>query len=371
MDGNILAFISLLRAGIWETGTSPKAFDNVDFGMVYKLAQEQSVVGLVAAGLEHVGNLTIPKQEAVPFMTSVINIEQRNMKMNSFIADLINKMRNGGIQALLVKGQGVAQCYERPLWRSAGDVDLFLDKANYEKAVVFCSSIARRIEEEVKYSLHLGMDIDGWEVELHGTMRIRFGKHVNKVLDSIQDDTFQNNNVRIWHNGGTDIYLPGAGNDVIFVFTHIIKHFFRGGIGLRQICDWCRLLWTFRGSIDLSVLESRIRSLGMMTEWRAFAALAVDYLGMPNEAMPLYSPHYKWHKKAGKILDFIFETGNFGHSRDYSYFKKYPYYIRKVISLWRNTKDSVRHFLIFPKDSFGVWCRMVAIGLKVTATREL
>ncbi len=70
------------------------------------------------------------------------------------------------------------------------------------------------------------------------------------MLDEIQQDTFEKDETRIWKDGETDVLLPHADNDVIFVFTHILQHFFKGGIGVRQICDWCRLLWTYRNEID-------------------------------------------------------------------------------------------------------------------------
>lgn len=54
-------------------------------------------------------------------------IEQRNVAQNQFIGALIQKLNATGIKALLVKGQGIAQCYEKPLWRKSGDVDLFYD----------------------------------------------------------------------------------------------------------------------------------------------------------------------------------------------------------------------------------------------------
>ena len=76
-------------------------------------------------------------------------------------------------------------------------------------------------------------------------------------------------------------------NDILLIFTHFLKHFYKGGIGLRQICDWCRLLWTYRDSIDVALLEQRLRKMGLMSEWKAFAALAVEYLGMPAES-PIY-----------------------------------------------------------------------------------
>ena len=38
--------------------------------------------------------------------------------------------------------------------------------------------------------------------------------------------------------------------------------------------------------------------MGLMSEWLAFAALGVDHLGMPVEAMPMYSGEKRWKRKA-------------------------------------------------------------------------
>ena len=71
--------------------------------------------------------------------------------------------------------------------------------------------------------------------------------------------------------------------------------------------------------MDVKLQERRLTKMGLMREWMAFAALLVDYLGMPVEALPLYSPDSKWSRKASRILSFVLETGNFGHNRDQSY----------------------------------------------------
>ena len=199
------------------------------------------------------------------------------------------------------------------------------------------------------------MVIDGWMVELHATLHTRYQKRLNGLLDEVQSVVFDDGKVRFWTNGETQVLLPAPDEDVVFVFAHILQHFFGEGIGLRQICDWCRLLWTYRDSLDHESLELRIRKAGIMTEWKTFSALIVDYLGMPVEAMPLYSDEAKWSRKASRVMDFILETGNFGHNRDLSYYTMCPFLIRKTISLMRLTSDSVKHFYIFPLDSVKVW----------------
>ena len=150
---------------------------------------------------------------------------------------------------------------------------------------------------------------------------------------------------------------------MILSSSHIIQHYFSGGIGLRSVCDWYRLLWTYRGLIDASLLEARLRKAGMLTEWKAFAALAVEWLGMPVEAMPLLDKSKKWLRKAARIMAFILDTGNFGHNRDNS-FRQKSFLVRSAVSTWRYTCDTFRHLFVFPLDSLKVWGRMVWNGVR-------
>lgn len=352
---NQQAFLALVEAGLWEKEVRLLQYGDVDFKEIYKLAQEQAVVGLVAAGLEHVHDVKVPTEVALTFAGEVLQLEQRNIAMNAFIEELMEELRKVGVYSLLVKGQGVAQCYERPLWRACGDVDLFLTEQNYFKAKQYLSTVTSCIQEERGYNLHLAMKVNSWDVELHGTLRAYLGNKVDGVLDDIQKDTFENGKVRVWRDGSTDVFLPAQDNDVIFIFTHILMHFFRGGIGLRQICDWCRLLWTYKDVINKNLLKGRLKDAELFSEWYAFSTIAIEQLGMPIEAMPFYRSEKRWKRNSERILSLMIETGRFGHNRDYSYYEKYPYILIKFTSLWRHAKDNLRHMSIFPKDATRVW----------------
>lgn len=113
------AFFALLRAGLWEKEVRLSAYQPIDFTAIQTMAEEQSVVGLIAAGLEHVKDAAVPKVDLLQFIGQTLQLEQVNVEMNTFIADLVEKMRKVGIYTLLVKGQGIAQCYERPMWRES------------------------------------------------------------------------------------------------------------------------------------------------------------------------------------------------------------------------------------------------------------
>lgn len=341
-------FYELLRAGLWEKEARLSSHEKIDWHEIYQIAGEQSVLGLVLAGIEH-SNVKPPQELLLQWIGEVQMLEQRNLAMNHFIAELIGKMRKADIYTLLVKGQGVAQCYERPLWRSCGDVDLLLSADNYEKAKSYLNPLAEHVETENSGMKHLGMTIDDWIVELHGTMHTEILRRGNKGINDVQDDCFYRGNVRSWDNNGTIVFLPSPDNDVILIFTHFLEHFFVEGVGLRQICDWCRLLWTYRDSLNHGLLESRIRKMGLMTEWKAFASLAVDVLGMPKEAMPFYDAHF--HKRGERVLARIMKSGNMGHNNDLSYRTKYSGLKYKLVALWRRIKDFAGFTMIFPIDA--------------------
>lgn len=362
-SNNEKGFLALVRAGLWEKDVRLSEFENLDYGEIYRLAEEQSVLGLVAAGLEHVVDVKPPKEVALQFVGQTLQLEQQNTTMNYFISVLVDKMRKAGIYTLLVKGQGVAQCYERPLWRACGDVDFFLSDENYFKAQSFLLPLASSVDPEWHYSKHLGMIIDPWVVELHGSLRCGLSSRVDKSLDSIKSDIIYGGSVRSWMNGNTQVFLPGEVNDAIYIFTHFLNHFYKGGLGLRQICDWCRLLWTYRETIDSKQLEQRLQTMKLITEWKAFGSYAVNYLGMPSESMPLFSANKKWESKARKISSFIMEVGNFGHNRDLSFYTKYPYLIRKLYSFGLRTSDIFRHAGIFPIDSIRFFPKILINGL--------
>lgn len=366
-------FLELVRVGLFPDRAARIVVHGaaVDWGEIYRLAEEQSVLGLVAAGIDTLPALERPPQAVVlPFIGSTLQIEQQNKELNAYLAKLIGLLRKNDVYAILVKGQGIAQCYEKSLWRASGDIDLLLSDQNYEKAKKVLTPLALSVDKEYTSFKHLGMTMKGdFVVELHGTMHGRLTKRLDRVIDKAQRDVFVGGNVRSWNNEGTTVFLPAPDSDVIFVFTHILRHFFFEGIGLRQICDWCRLLWTYRFVIDVNLLENRLREAGLMTEWKAFAAFAVDWLGMPVEAMPLYSNDACWSKKAEKICADVLNVGNFGHKqrRDYS---GMSYIKRKFISAWVRLSDMLRHFSIFPKDSVVFYGGVIRTGLHAAIRGE-
>jgi len=364
MNNTKTVFLELVKAGLWGNGNLDIRIDGTtDWQDVYRLATEQSVLGLVLAGLEH-SDVKPSQVLLLQWIGEVQMIEHRNKAMNLFVAELVEKMWAADIYAILVKGQGVAQSYEKPLWRCSGDVDLFLSDENYQNAKELLLPLGRITEPEEVAKKHFAMDIDGWAVELHGTLNSGLSSNVERELDKLHEDTFYGGQVRSWMNGQTQIFLLKAENDAFYVFTHILQHFYKDGVGLRQICDWCRLLYTYKDSLNFGLLEQRIKRAGLVSEWKAFYNLASRYLGMPDLDSRFMFHDSRYDKKADRIMEFILKSGNMGHNRDMSHFSKYPYLIRKCVSMGRRIGDLINHARIFPLDSLRFFPRIMFNGVR-------
>ena len=365
---NTKAFFELVRAGLWNQEDRLSQFDNIDFSEVYRLTEEQSVIGMVAAGIDHVVDVKVPQAWALQFAGQTIQLEQRNKEMNVYIADLIAKLRKENVYTILVKGQGVAQCYEKPLWRCSGDIDLFLSDENFQRAKSYLLPLASSVEEEYVREKHLGMTIDGWAVKLHGHLYSGLSSRVERELDKLQEGTFYGREVRSWMNGETQVFLLKAENDAFYVFTHILQHFYKRGVGLRQVRDWCRLIYTYRDSLNYGLLKSRIKRAGLVSEWKAFYNLASRYLGMPDLGSGLMVHDSRFDRRADRIMEFILKSGNMGHNRaswlmEHDSWLTRQYVVRKAFSMFRRIGDLINHARIFPLDSLRFFPYMMFNGV--------
>lgn len=419
-DSNtVRAFFELLRAGLWGRG-GIQIDGPVDWKMLYKLAMEQTVAGYVAAGLElyiaeteksaaaavrmtqqdtdksgstapasksenkykdnaamaamnkitsdKAVRIAVPDSVRKAFNAVKLATGMTNFRMNDFLAKLTKELNEAGIEQLLLKGQGVAQNYLHPEIRQAGDIDLLLQGGDYDKARALLEPKADKLEKEGIENKHLGMHFGNIEVELHGTINSGFGKKINAYLAGKQNRLFAEKKFRYWRYNDVYIALPSADFDALFIFTHFLQHFYHGGLGLRQICDWAMHLHKNNKDIDRSQLQSDIQALGLIREWQTFGCFAIKYLGLPEDEMPMFNN--KYYRNSDKIRDFLFASGNFGRSKGRKDYSHNPYLVRKLKSLYFKGGDILGFFLIFPKNTIRFFFTFLHAGLKVAAKGE-
>ena len=376
------AFLDLLRCGLWGTPLNPSIFgvsertgDNSgaanlaqssmlshdEWKNIVDMAIEQTVTGVVFDAL-----LTLPKALRPPkdiyfnLVAQVGDLEEGGYQMNKAIAYLFHAFDKAGIEVFLLKGQAVAQFYPQPLHRVHGDIDLLVpDAQNFEKAIALMQSLTGDEGEPEDERSHVVFSLKGVCVEVqglnvYGIGRRCFQHYIDWAKESLkgesrklilQTDRQPNDDAR----SPKTATLSPMRFDLMFVFVHLMNHFFDGGVGLRQVCDWMRYLHENRSTIDLSQLEKDLHTLGLMPHWQTIASTAVCWLGAPKESIPFYSPSFD--KKGRIALNHILLSGNFGVLRTNVFEEKNSHLMRRFGTLLSLFPSYGRVARLFPADA--------------------
>ena len=111
--------------------------------------------------------------------------------------------------------------------------------------------------------------------------------------------------------------------------------------------------------------------MGLLSEWRVFAALAVDYLDMPVEALPLYVDSACYHRRAARVMRLVLDSGNFGRNR-YDYHRAEDSVgVRHLVSFWWYSRYACGQFWIFPWGAVKGWLRLTFMGTRAAVWRAI
>ena len=314
-SNTIEQFFALIRSGLWGCKAASSPFDGgADWEALLRLASMQSLTGIFADGAGTLPRELMPPAEtARRLFVTVESIRRANRRLDAVLAELEAGLRREGIEGILLKGQGVARAYLNPERRMCGDIDLYPGKGD---AYLRCCEIVRSLGEsegrEDESEKHFHFNRRGCSIEIHSHVMLAADPLVNRRLqrwtDEMLDDPSKLRHVEI---NGVEVNLPPVDFDAVFILQHIANHLLKGGIGLRQLCDWSRYLHVHAAEIDRARLGNNLRTLRLMNCWQLFGWLAVNRLGLPEAEMPFYSPRHE--KRALRCLRIILRKGNFGH----------------------------------------------------------
>ena len=358
MNKSQTQFLELLRAGLWGVAANADNFKpgSVDWRAVLRIAKEQTMMVVVADGIETLPKeLWPPKETMMKLAMMRLKTEQAHMLLNSTIAQIVNALDAEGVHSVLLKGQGIAQNYIRPESRTCGDIDLYTGLGGYERAFEIIEALheGRPHKEAAECTHHLHTDLNGVEVEIHRQTSFLHGRRMDAKFQEWTrqslDELFGSGKLEVWDNGGTAVALAPETYNAFFILHHAVRHMTTEGVGFRQICDWTMLLHRCHSQVDVEKLGKMLKELKMENIWQEFGRLAVNYLGLPADELPLAPKNLAPTRKTAKLLGHIFISGNFGrfdaNGRDHS---EVPYLKRKWRSFTFQSKRLMKLFGLFP-----------------------
>lgn len=368
-QGTDSQFFALLRAGLWNEVPARDCFTSgTDWEALYRLAAAQTVVPLVTDGINRLPRELLPAEpeRLDPFIGCLMSTAKRNRRLDAFIPKLFTEI--GDIPAVLVKGQSLAVDYPDPERRQPGDIDLLVPPSSYEAAKAALLPKATGVEEEAAGILHQPLLFHSIEVEIHGSISTLLSRKLDRKLAALLEEQFDGRPHPEVALGEARVPVPEAGFNAVYIFVHFLKHYWSGGVGLRQVIDWVIFVSVHKREIHPVLLEIQLKDLGLLDLWKVFTGFAQEYLGCPMEKLPLATAPDS--RKNDRIWRYISRCGNFGKNVDRTRGKE-SWLVRKVHSFWRLVlADRLRHFPVFPKESLRFFIGSFGYGLQRLAKGE-
>lgn len=243
--------LELLQISLGNRELLSRVLSLQDWILLNKEAKRQAVAGIVFAGVQKLPKEQWPPQTLLfEWIGLAEQIKKQNAKVDKQTAEIWKRLKDDGLDAAVLKGQGIAIMYdvERRKYdvklsslRQSGDIDIWV-KGGYKKV---CDYVQRtHPTDDVAYHRFHYDYFKDTEVELHHRptlMRNLFDdRKLAKWYESFGPDDF----VYIEDKG---FAVPPPEFNRIFILTHIYRHFLFEGIGLRQVMDYYFVL---KGHID-------------------------------------------------------------------------------------------------------------------------
>lgn len=349
-------FHILLKAGLWghlsERVDTIPALTADEWMKVIGLARKQTVIGLIYDGIDYLPEEVRPDQSVMrKLFTIILGNENLHKQLNHSLAEIVSRLADAGIPSMLLKGQGNAQLYNKPLTRQCGDIDLFVGIKNYKKVCLLVKEWGMLTDGEESESIkHFHFEWNKTVVEIHRITAQFDNFIINKRFREWSESELANTTYGfIPSNEKVKVAVGSPEFNAIFIFYHLYYHFLTGGVGLRQFCDWTRCLHVNADVLRSSDIAKRIKGLHLLRPWQVMGYIAVNYLGLPSSEFPCYDTRYE--KTAHRVLSIIFDEGNFGQYKQPKEKRPKDYVLGKFYSFRHGSIRYFKMLTVFPVDA--------------------
>lgn len=354
----------LMKSALWNDELSTRSIRDVDWGELYKLANEQCLVGIVADTFRYLSIEQCNRDERLRWLAYVVRLEKKNQEMNLLVGKLFGKFCKMNLSPVLLKGQAFAANYTDPQHRQCGDIDVyFKNRKDCETAVAWAAKIDKSAAvspENKRERKHFTFSIGSNVVELHYLMCLFENSWLHQRLQQIIDEEFDNSKPYFVEIEGEQIETVPPTLSALHQIIHISRHLLEAGIGLRQICDLAMFLDKHHEVIDKERLNGYLEELQLMTIARSLGYIMVKYLGLKEEKVPFEVDA----QFADFILQEIFEGGNFGKKK-VEYREKSKGLRRKLQSVYYFYMRCKLYKPLMPKEARSYFWKKISLNFRL------
>ena len=322
-------FFDFLRFCIGSAKEIPDSLKEADWKELYAIAKKQALLGVLFHGIKQLPKVLAPEQKLLmQWMTMAEMIRKQNIKLFQDSVKVCQNFENEGFANCILKGQGNALLYPAPYMRTPGDIDIYL-VGGRKRVMQYINKVC---PNQVMRYHHVDFPVMKTAIEVHFTPSYMFypihNRRMQKWFEEVMGE--QCNHRGSLPDGYGEIHVPQVSFNVIYILSHLYRHIFTEGIGLRQLLDYYFVLVKWHTDLtnltdsnkslpqmtqintDLDALRHELKYLGLWKFAQAVMFVMKEVFGLSEDRM--IAP---MNEKEGKfLLDEIMRGGNFGQYDD-------------------------------------------------------
>lgn len=325
-------FLKILAYGISDVTIPSLDIRDLNWYNLFSFCENQAILGIGFQCIEKMKKqygeeIKIPHRILLQWIGIAEKIKLQNKLLNNRTQELTEYLIKIGRRSCILKGQGNALLYPNPLLRTSGDIDVWLE-GNKKDVVKFVQDIYPNINVQYHHmNFPIFKDVD---VEVHYYPSFCYNKWNNSKLQQYFKEKSEE---QFYNYTGQGFYMPTVTFNLVFQLSHMMRHFFTQGIGLRHAIDYYYLLKR-ELNVDQKVeVVSTMKRCGMYKFLCAIMWIEKEILNL-NVNTDMVLPN----ERAGKMVLYeMLKGGNFGKQYEYighniitNYAKQMAYNMRYV-----------------------------------------
>ena len=301
-------FFDFLQFCIGSVAEIPASVKDVDWKVLYAIAKKQALIGVLFHGIKQLPKELAPDADLLmTWMGMAQKIRQQNIRLFMDSAKVCKNFKQEGFRCCVLKGQGNALLYPDPYMRTPGDIDIYLGGGR-KRVMEYVNKVC---PNQVMRYHHVDFPVMKTAIEVHFTPSYMFCPVHNRRMQNWFGEVMdlQCSNVVALPDGYGEITVPTVNFNVIYILSHLYRHVFTEGTGLRQLLDYYFVLMAWEHDEKaLTYVQNMIGYFGMRKFAGGIMYVLHEVFGLPSSKMITGMEEHE-----GKfLLEEIMRGGNFG-----------------------------------------------------------